>query len=463
MKRWFFKIQLLAVFIIFGTVWLMGAEGQNSFKMPDYEKIVLENGMTVYLLEQREVPLIYMSLVFPAGAVYDGVKSGLASLTAEGLLFGTGTYSKKEIEESLDFIGARISTSASQEFSHISVSFAQKDLNTVLPILKSVVHDPVFDNSEFEKRQKRLVLDLERAKESPSGVIQSYFNKFLYGEHVYGNPVSGTIKSVSGLSAKDLKDFYKTYYIPGRSAMAVAGDFETSAMKQTIAETFNDWITGEITAIPALQPVQPFGDSRILLVNKDDATETQFLIGNLGIKRSNPDYIAIQVINTILGGRFTSWLNDELRVNRGLTYGARSHFSTFRHSGTFVVRSFTQTKTTIEAIDVSLEILDRLHTKGIDEETLASAKNYIKGLYPLRYETAGQLADLLTDMFCYEFDESFINDFQKNVDGMDVEKANYIIGKYFPRENLQFVLIGKADDLREQVGKYGKLWEKEIK
>jgi predicted Zn-dependent peptidase len=208
--------------------------------------------------------------------------------------------------------------------------------------------------------------------------------------------------------------------------------------------------------------VPEFTKNRVLLINKADATETRFLIGGPGIQRSNPDFVAIQVVNTILGGRFTSWLNDELRVNRGLTYGARSFFNPYRQAGAFAMYSFTRTEKTIEALDVTLEVLNRLHQQGIDAATLHSAQNYVKGQFPPRYETSGDLAALLTDMFLYNFDQAFINDFQQKVDELTPEKINTIVQKYFPQNNLQFVLIGKADEIREAVRKYGELTEKEI-
>jgi predicted Zn-dependent peptidase len=143
----------------------------------------------------------------------------------------------------------------------------------------------------------------------------------------------------------------------------------------------------------------------------------------LGIRRDNPDFVAIDVVNTVFGGRFTSWLNDELRVNSGLTYGARSGFAPLKNSGTFSISTFTATKTTEATLDKALRVLDSLHKKGIDEKTLASAKNYVKGQFPPKYETASQLAGLLTQMFWYGFDESFINNFQANVDGLTVAIA----------------------------------------
>ena len=436
----------------------------HTFKLPEYEKFVLPNGLTIYLMEQHEIPLIYVSAIFSAGATKDGLKNGLAALTSESLVFGTDSYTKDQIEQIVDFNGAGLNTSSSLEYSTLNSYFLKDNQDELLPIIKEIIVNPVFPEDEFEKRRQRWLVELEQEKESPRSVIGSYFKKFIYEGDPYGNPVYGTKTSVSELSADDLKNFYKINYKPKGSAIAIAGDFSIPEMKQKISDLFSNWNPEKsmaVTDIPLEQ--QALDISRVLLVNKDDSHETTFYIGQYGITRSNPDYIPIQVINTILGGRFTSWLNAALRINSGLTYGAGSYFNPYRTSGTFIISSFTETSTTIEAIDMALEVLDSLHTKGIDEETLSSAKNYIKGQFPLGYETSEDLASLLVRMFYYNISDSFINDFQKKVDELTVEKANEIIKTYFPKENLQFVLIGKASELRDKVSKYGEVIEKEIK
>lgn len=464
MKNLFPKIVLPFSFflLVISSNFIVAQNDIDNFQLPQYEKVIMDNGLTVYLMEQHEVPLVNISLVTPGGAVKDANLYGLASLTADGLLFGTKSYSKSQIEEKLDFIGATYNTSASKEFARISISYVNKDQQIVMEILKDLIINPTFNEDEFEKRKKLVLSNLERAKESPSSVIRTYFDKFLFGDHVYGNPVSGTSESVAKISVNDLKEFYKNNYYPSGSAIAVVGDFNLQDMKSDIAKVLKDWNTKGNTRQNVQKENFSFNNNRLLLVNKDDATETRFLIGSYGIKRSNPDFIAVEVINTIFGGRFTSWLNDELRVNRGLTYGARSSFSAYKNSGTFVISTFTKTETTIETIDAALELLDKLHTLGINDETLNSAKNYVKGQYPPDFETSGELASLLTDMFIYNFNESFINDFQKNVDDLTVEKTKEIVTKYFPKENLQFVLIGKASEIRDGVKKYGEISEKDI-
>ena len=436
----------------------------QSYKLPPYEKFKLKNGLTVYLMEQHEVPVINVSVILPAGAIYDGEKAGLASLTATALKHGTKNFTKIKLDEELDFHGANINTFASKESASLSARMASKDKDKILNLLKEIILEPSFDASEFDKEKKRLLVSLEQQKESPRAVIASYFDKFIYGDHVYGNIVQGKISTVAPLTVDDVKKFYTENYLPEGSAIAVAGDFKPAEMKALITNLFSDWKKGTKPQVNlASKPIPVPAKQQVLLINKDDAKETTFYIGAPGISRNNPDYVSIDVVNTLFGGRFTSMLNDELRVNTGLTYGANSRFSALKNGGTFVISTFTAGKTTEPAIDKAIEVLNKLHSTGINETSLASAKNYVKGQFPPRYETAGQLAGLMTQMFWYNFDESYINNFEKNVDGLTLDKAKQIIAKYFPKDKLQFVMVGKSAGIKKIAEKYGPVTEVQIK
>ncbi len=436
----------------------------QSYKLPPYEKFQLKNGLTVYLMEQHEVPVINVAVILPAGAIYDGEKAGLASLTATALKHGTKDFTKTKLDEELDFHGASINTFASKESAGLSARMAAKDKDKILNLLKEIMLEPSFDASEFEKEKKRLLVSLEQQKESPRAVIASYFDKFIYGDHVYGNIVQGKISTVSPLTVDDVKKFYTENYLPEGSAIAVAGDFKSAEMKTLITSLFSDWKKGTKPQVNlASKPIPVPAKQQVLLINKDDAKETTFYIGAPGISRNNPDYVSIDVVNTLFGGRFTSMLNDELRVNTGLTYGANSRFSALKNGGTFVISTFTAGKTTEPAIDKAIEVLNKLHSTGINDTSLASAKNYVKGQFPPRYETAGQLAGLMTQMFWYNFDESYINNFEKNVDGLTLDKAKQIIAKYFQKDKLQFVMVGKSADIKKIAEKYGPVTEVQIK
>lgn len=436
---------------------------QEAFQLPAYEKFTLRNGLTVYLMEQREVPLISVSAMVPAGATRNtDEKAGLSAITADALMYGTKNYTKSELEETLDFMGASMNTYGGKEAASLSATFAAKDSDKVLELIKEVLVQPSFPAEEWEKARVRLLVQLDQQKESPRAVINDYYNNFVFAGHVYGNTSSGTKSSVQNITNEDIRAFYEQHYHPGASAIAVVGDFNRTQMKKKLESLFRDWKGKGQPKSVAVGNMPEQEQARILLVNKPDARETTFLIGGPGVPRNHPDYVPIQVINTILGGRFTSWLNDELRVNTGLTYGARSAFDSYREGGSFVISTFTKTESTEEAIDLALKVNKRLHEQGVDAETLESAKNYVKGQYPPKYETASSLASLLTSMYFYGFDEQFINTFQQQVESLDVAKANEVAKKYFPTDKLQFVLIGKSDDIREKVQKYGELTEKEI-
>ncbi len=452
--------QKITIFCLLVISINLSAQG---FKVPNYSTFKLPNGLTISLMEQHDVPTISVSAILSAGAIYDYEKAGLASLTATALKHGTKNFPKTKLDEELDFIGANVDTYATKEFAGITSNFASKDKAKVLEIIKEIMLNPVFDKTEFDKEKSRLLVSLEQQKESPRSVIGPYFETLLFGSHVYGNVINGNNATVSKLTVKDIKEFYNANYKPNDAAICIVGDFASKDMKATLTKLFSAWgKSSNVKENLAAKPIAIPTENRVLLVNKADAKETTFYIGSPGISRNNADFVAIEVVNTLFGGRFTSMLNDELRVNTGLTYGAGSRFRTLKNGGSFFISTFTAVETTEAAIDKTLEVLNKLHSNGIDEKALNSAKNYVKGQFPPDYETNAQLASLLSQMFWYNFDKSFINNFESNVDGLDLAKANQIIAKYFPKDKLQIVLVGKSAEIKKIAEKYGKVTEVQI-
>ena len=427
------------------------------YTLPAYEKTTLSNGLTVYLMEQKEVPLIDVSVVVKVGAIEDKTLAGLTSFTVDNLVLGTNKLDKKSLDEKLDFIGANVFGHANHEFTTIGASFASKDESTVLPILRDIVLTPRFDSAEFEKLKKRTLLALEQEKESPRTVISRYFNRLVFGEQGYGSVVSGSTNTLASIGLAHVKQHHQNWYQPSNAAVIVVGDFDSKKMKQQLNKLFGSWRDTAKVTPSKVAKTKSAKQSNVVIVNKSNAGESTFLIGGLGITRDNPDSVGLSVINTILGARFTSWLNDELRVNAGLTYGARSRFTSYSNDGSFAISTFTKTETTTEAIDLALKTYARLWEKGIDQQTLESAKAYVKGQFPPNFETSTDLASLLVDMYGYQFDEDYINTFEQQVNSLTVEKTKSLVDKYFPKENLQFVVVGKASEIQEKLSKYGEV------
>ncbi|WP_432383269.1 M16 family metallopeptidase [Duganella sp. P38] len=432
------------------------------FRLPEFDTVTLQNGLTVYLMERHEVPLISVRAVVKAGSVNDGQQAGLSNLTGDALLLGTTAHDKASIDQAFDYRGARLAGGAGAEASTVQANFAKADTAALLPLFAEIVQQPSFNDTELAKLRERKVSGIKQAKEAPRNVVQTYYRAMLFGDAPYGIPASGTVGSVGALKQADVQRYYQRYYRPDNAAIIVVGDFQKAEMRKQIESLFGAWkASGPAPAAQNNGKVQA-DKARVLLVNKADAIETTFLIGGAGIARNDPDYVPLQVVNTVLGGRFTSWLNDELRVNSGLTYGASSGFGTLSQTGTFAISSFTALPKTEAALALAHKTYQRLWDKGIDKATLDSAKAYVKGQFPPRYETSEQLAGLLGDMYANQVGREQIDNFTKSVDSLTPEKAKALVDKHFPRARLQTVLIGKADAIRDIAKQYGDVTEIDI-
>jgi predicted Zn-dependent peptidase len=446
-------IVAIAALLIISTAVPVNA-GNGELKLPPYKKVKLSNGMTLLLMEQHEVPVISFSFIVKAGSVADpSGKEGLAALTAELLRKGTKTRTADQLAAELDFIGGDLGARASYDYTNGTAEFIKKDINTGLNLLADVMLNPTFPQAEVTKLLKQRIDGLKAAKDQAQGVIGTYFAKYLYGDHPYGRPTQGDEKTLAGITRADVATFYQSWYAPANTTLAVAGDFHAAEMEKLITDKFGAWNT-KASAPVKVPDATPFQGKKLLLVDKPDSTQTFFMIGNTGIARNNQDRVHINVVNTLFGGRFTSMLNSELRIQTGLTYGARSTFDERKAKGPFAISTYTRNEKTEEAIDRTLAIAKRLHEKGFTEEELKSAKTYIKGVFPTSLETTDQLAATIAQLDYYGLDETDVNNLYAKIDAMTLADAQRIIKQYFPLDNLVFVLVGKASEIEKIAKKY---------
>ena len=423
-------------------------------KLPPYTKVQLKNGLTLLLMEQHEVPIISFNIIVKSGSVRDPAgKEGLASLTSELLRKGTRTRTSEQVSSDLDFIGAEFAINATTDFTSVNAEFLKKDARQGIDLVADILLNPVFPEEEVKKLIQQRVDGIKSAKDRADSVIGRYFAAYLYGKHPYARPVAGDDISLPAITRADLQRFYETNYVPANTIFAVAGDFSTLEMRALIEEHFSAWAAKNPPA-SRIDPPSPVQGKRLLLVDKPDSTQTYFYIGNVGIDRTNPDRVGIAVVNTIFGGRFTSRLNTALRVDSGLTYGARSIFDQRKAAGPFVITTYTRNASTEQAIDMALKVLSDLHENGITEAELSSAKQYMKGQFPPGIETSDELASTIARLEFYGLDESDINSYFTKIDGFGISDSRRIIKQYFPFENLVFVLIGKASEIQSIVKKY---------
>ena len=442
---------LIAMYL--ASVLAVMAEGQT-LKLPLHETITLKNGMTVLLMEKRGVPMVSFAAIVKAGSAADPVSlEGLASSTAGLLRKGTTKRNAQKFAEDLDFIGASFGADASGDFTALSAECLTKDLDKGLDLLSDAMLHPLFPQSEVDKLLSQDIDGVKAAKDEAGSVALTYYYGYLFGKHPYARPEGGDELSLARVKRDTIVKFYEANYTPGNTILAVAGEFNSPQMKTKLEEVFGAWTT-KGAASPELGAAQPIKGKRLLLIDKPDATQTFFVIGNIGTAMNDPDRVAIRVVNTIFGGRFTSQLNEALRVQSGLTYGAQSFFDSRKQPGAFAIYSYTKNESTVQAIDLALQVLDKLHKNGVTADELASAKAYIKGQFPPSIETSGQLARRMVSNEFYGLNDDEINQLEARIDAVTLPVAEQAIEKHFPADNLVFMLIGKAAEIRPAVEKY---------
>jgi zinc protease len=444
-----YSFVLILVILIFPA-----ALSAQSIHIPPHEKVVFKNGLTVLLLEKHGVPIVNFAGLVKTGAAADPQgEEGLASITAQLLRKGTQRRTAQQFAADSDFTGGSVEADASADFSSVSGEFLNKDLARGLDLFSDALLHPVFPQPEVDKLLAQSLDGVHAAKDEARSVLGTYYDAYLFNGNGYGRTSDGDEISLTKIHRDAIVKFYESYYAPGNIILAVAGDFQTADMKKKLEDVFGQWPSKPVTPvkIPVLPPVK---GKKLLLIDKPDATQTYFAIGNVATAAGDPDRVAIRLVNTVFGGRFTSLLNEALRVESGLTYGAISAFDPRKAPGPFGIYSYTKNESTVQAIDMALQVLQKLHKQGITADELASAKSYIKGQFPPSIETSKQLAQIIAINEFYGLDDREINDLEARIDAVTPAIAQQVIQKHFPTDNLVFTLIGKRSDIAAGLQKY---------
>ncbi|MDJ0700321.1 MAG: pitrilysin family protein [Woeseiaceae bacterium] len=429
--------------------------------LPEYKRVELDNGTVLLLIEKRDVPLVGVQALLRGGAVADpDGRNGTASLLASLIQKGAGERDAMQFVEAIASVGGELSARAGLEAITVSAEFMARDADLMIELLADMLMRPTLDEQEFDKLRERNINSILAAKDgNPNVLLAAYGSAFLFSGHPYGNPVSGSESTLAAIEHADLLAWYEEHVGGDRLVIAVSGDFDVAAMQQKLSEAFGGWraATGELPEIPVAEPET---GTRVLLIDKPGATQSYFMMGNVGVAVDFAQRADLDLVNTVFGGRFTSMLNTALRVESGLTYGARSSLLRPSTPGYVAISSFTATGTTVEAIDMALGVLAQLRDGAIDAETVESGRNYILGQVPTSFETASQLAGTFAMLEGYGLPVTHINDYGAALAGVDVESIAPVIDEVYPdAENLVYVILGDAEQIRDKVSKYGPVTE----
>lgn len=428
--------------------------------LPAFERGTLDNGAELILMEKRDVPLIALQISARGGALADAAgKEGSASLLAELLSKGAGNRSARAFAEAVDGVGGRLSIGSGMETLTLSADFLARDRTRMVELAADALLRPALDLAEFDKVRTRAIRSIAAAKDSdPSGLIGNYAASWLFGGHPYARTVDGDETSLAAIGIDDIQTYYREQLGGDRLIIVAVGDFDAATLRAELAAAFGGWRKAA-KPLPAPPAAPKQAGRRVLLVDKPGATQTYFWLGNVGVARKDDNLAAQTLVNTLFGGRFTSMLNTALRIESGLSYGARSTLLRRSQPGPVWIGSFTRTDATVEAIDLAIAQLTRLQASGVDAAALASAQKYLLGQFPPTLETNSQLADRLVDIALYDLGREDVDGYAKAISGVEAEQVAAAIAVYPKPEDLVMVLIGDAAKIRDVVGKYGEVTE----
>lgn len=426
-----------------------------ALKQPPIQKQKLSNGLPVWIVEQHEVPLAQVNLIIRSGSAADPIgKYGVGSLTAAMLDEGAGSRSSLQLADDLEFLGANLSTSSSFDASAIRLNVPVSKLAEALPLMADVALRPTFPAADLDRLRKERLTALIQARDNPAQLIGIAFPRIVFGEtHRYGTSANGLPAAIEALTAADLQTFYRAHYRPDNAALLVVGDVTPASIMPMLEKMFGGWKTGGVAPLVAEVPMAPQLKTRqIYIVDKPDAPQSQIRIGWVGVPRSTPDYAALEVLNTILGGSFTSRLNQNLREEHGYSYGASSAFDMRQSAGPFLAAAGVQTDKTAPAVQEFFNELNGI-VKPISEDELKKAKNYVALGFPAEFETTGDLARKLEELVVYNLPETTYGDFVGAVNKVTAADLQRLAARYIQPDKMAVVIVGDRKQIEADIRK----------
>jgi len=405
-----------------------------------------KNGARVYFVENRDLPMLDLSIEFPAGSGYDRAdKSGVASMTNGIMRLGSAGMDEDEIARRTADIGARLSGRFDSDRAGLALRTlsARSEREAALEIFTLVLHKPLFPAKPLERERARLISGIKESDIQPATIAGRNLYQLLYRDHPYGLRSSGDIESVGKITRDDLVAFYRTHYQARHAVIAIMGD-----VSRAEAEAIGERITAELPAAGA-EPVLPAAkvlDAAATRMIPHHAAQSHIFVGNVGISRTDADYFPLFVGNYVLGGGgFASRISDEIRQKRGLAYSAYSYFSPLRERGPFVMGMQTRKDQAKQALDVLMKTLRDYIEQGPTEAELDAAKKNIIGGFPLRIDSNRKIHDYLSAIGFYELPLTYLDEFSANVERVTAADIKRAFARHIDPAKLVTVVVG-ADE-----------------
>ena len=413
-------------------------------KFPPYELRKLPNGLQVVIVSHHEQPSVSVRMIVRAGAAQDPKgKMGVAMMTAALLDQGAGKRTAEQLADAIDFVGGILSTGAGTDLTYVSAVALKDSFPLALELMSDVIRRPTFSQQELDRQRQQALSGMKVSREDPETVANQVIDRLIYGFHPYGLPGNGTVESLSSITRQDLVEFHGRFYVPNNALIAVVGDVSADEAMAGLTKVFGDWPQGEVPVFRPIDPPQP--TKRVIVIDKPDAVQTEIRIGQIGIQRRHADYLAMDQTIKILGGEGANRLQQVLRSQRGLTYGASADLDSYKTTGGVVAETDTRSDATAEVLRLAVDEFYKLQRERVYDGELQGAQAYLAGHFPLTIETPDAIATQVLNQLFYELPLEELQTFPDRVRSISPDDVQRAARTYLNPDRLAVVLVGNAD------------------
>jgi len=423
-------------------------------RIPPYEIRTMPNGLRVVVVSQHEQPAVSLRLLVKAGSAQDPAnKPGVAGMVGALLDQGTAKRSSEQIADTIDYVGGALGSGAGTDLSYVNVLVLKDSFDLALDLLSEVVQTPSFPQDELDRVREQALSAMSVNMQDPEFVADAVIDRLVYGFHPYGLPGNGTPDSLRAITRDDLVQFHTTWFAPGNAIIAVVGDVQPEEAFKGVQRALGGWKAKDTPSIDAMEVPEP--TRRVVLVDRPNAVQTEIRAGHVAIPRKHPDYMALNLATKILGGEGANRLQNVLRSERGLTYGASADMDAFKQAGSIIAETDTQTSTTGEALRLTIDEFSRLVREPVGDRELMGAQAYLSGSFPLSIETADEIALQVLNLLFFDLDVKELETFRDRVNAITSDDIQRVARQYVKPGRLSIVLVGDARQVLPQLKAVG--------
>ncbi len=405
----------------------------------------LDNGLRVLVATKPGLPLVSARLSFDAGSADDGTgKAGLSALTAALLTQGTATRTAPQIATEIEQLGASVGASSGSDFTNVYANAPSDVFPRAVALMADLVRNPTFAAEELERQRTQTLDGLKVTLSTPGPVAAQAAGRVIYGDAAYGTPGSGTLTSLPAITREDVAGFHARRYRPSDATLVFTGDITPQAARALAQQAFGDWREPGVPAAPATAPAGRPLAPRVVVIDQPGAGQAAVVVALRSVPRSDPDYFPLTVGNTLLGGSFTSRLNQEIRIKRGLSYGTRSSLGVRRDDGLFTATAQTRNDAAVEVSDLILAEVARLGATQPSDSELTTRRAILTGAFGQSLETVDGLGALIANLALYDLPMSDLADYAASVEAVDGRAMQAAFARALPVNAASLVIVGDS-------------------